>query len=87
MRDMDEHQLVMSKESHSILHDRYDPPRDLPSFYDMMEYVDDAFMQGKLLRYGSASNPTYRTITPQLRRACMDEYSQYNDNTKEIITI
>ncbi len=76
MRDMDENQLVMSKDVHFTLHDRYDPPKDVPTPYDLMDYVDDSFAQGKLLRYGSASNPIYKTITPQLRRACMDEYGQ-----------
>lgn len=76
MRDMDENQIVMPKDVHSVLHDRYDPPSEIPSLYDLMDYIDDSYAQGKLLRYGSASNPTYKTITPQLRRACMDEYGQ-----------
>lgn len=85
MRDLDEFQLVMPKETHAILHDRYEPPRHIPTLYDLMNHIDDAFEAGKLLRYGSAHNPMYKTITPALLRACKDEYDRLTVGEKDSI--
>lgn len=75
-RDLDENQLVLPKDTHAVLHDRYDPPRELPGILDLVNHLDEAYDAGKLLRYGSANNPTYKTITPELRSLYLAEYEQ-----------
>jgi hypothetical protein len=73
-RDLDRNQIVLPKDVHSDLHKVYGPPK-LPSLYEVMDAIDDAFHAGEMLRYGSANNPTYQPITPELMSALGFEYN------------
>jgi hypothetical protein len=75
-RNLDENQLVMPKEIHAILHDRYDPPTHLPDLGDLVDYLDEAYDAGKLLKHGSANHPIYSTITPEIRHRYLEEYGR-----------
>lgn len=75
-RNLAENQLVMPKETHAVLHDRYDPPTKLPELGELVDYLDEAYDAGKLLRYGSANYPSYQTITPELRHDYLEEYGR-----------
>lgn len=77
LRDLAAYQTVTAKDIHSVYHMLYLPPK-LPSPRRMMDRVDKAFTTGELLRYGSASLPTYGRISGAIYAACLDDYARMN---------
>lgn len=75
-RNMDENQIILPRDVHQILHDRYAPPKDLPSLTDLVDYLDESYDRGKLMRLGTAFNPSYEPITKELRSMYLEEYGR-----------
>ena len=74
-RDLSTNQYAMPKDTHAILHDRYEPAR-LPELVDIMDELEQAKEGGIPLRYGSANHPTNNLINQQLWRAITSEYTE-----------
>ena len=74
-RDLDIHQLVLPKDTHNTFHALYDPITTLPDPVAMLDIIDEQRAVNGLLRYGSASNPTYKRISPELWSVLMAEYN------------
>lgn len=78
-RDLAKNQHVMPRDVHAVFHDRYDPPRDLPDLTALMDEIDEAYQSGALLRYGSASTPSYNVITESRYRTIQAEYNRLHE--------
>lgn len=74
-RDLDVFQTVLPKDTHAILHDRYDEPHTMPDQTAMIEIIDEQRAANGLLRYGSANHPHYRGIDDTLWNELMREYN------------
>ena len=75
VRDLDMNQQVLPKDVHEALHTIYRPPA-VPSPVKMMAVVDDAYQDGRLLRYGSARHPDFTIISDELLKECTAEYER-----------
>lgn len=84
MRNLSAYQNVLPKDTHSIIHDRYEPA-PMPHIVDIMDRVDEAFQNRELLRYGSALHPIYRVIDMRMYRSLQQTYNQLNPDKKELI--
>lgn len=85
-RNLDSNQIVLPRDIHQVIHDRYEPA-PMPSLVDMMDRLEEAYMKRELLRYGTALNPSYRIIDIGLWRNFNTEYNKLdNDRAKTIIT-
>lgn len=78
-RDMAKNQHVLPRDVHAVFHDRYDPPKDLPDLTALMDEIDEAYQTGALLRFGSASTPSYNVISEARYRAIQDEYNRLHE--------
>lgn len=84
MRNLQEFQYVLPRDTHAIIHDRYEPA-PMPSPLTMMDYLDDAYEQGQLLRYGSALNPAYAPLGRDLMRVLRAEYDHLTSDEVRFI--
>lgn len=75
-RDLAKNQVVMPKDIHSELHQMYDPP-EVPDLRQIYDYVDLAYMNGEMLRYGSARAPIYKPISHNLMEHLKQEILAY----------
>lgn len=73
IRDLEKHQIILPRDTHSLIHSTYDPaPR--PSIHEMMTRIEFAKSIGERLRTGFANHTYYRPITDDLWQKLLDEY-------------
>ena len=77
LRDLEDSQTILPKDTHAIYHALYTPP-PLPSMSDMMERLQDAYDAEELLRYGSAREPQYKVFGHELWELVKKEYDERN---------
>lgn len=75
-RNLAENQVVMPIDTHAILHSQYGPPKDLPDLLELVDYLEEAYEKGKMLKFGSANFPSYSPISPELRHEYLREYGE-----------
>ena len=74
LRELSYNQFVLLSDTHAALHRLYAPP-ELPTIYEAMEQVMDAYDTHAKLKRGSANNPIYFEISEGRMQRIIDEYN------------
>lgn len=75
-RNLDRFQTVLPRDTHQELHRRFEPVKHLPDLVTMLDVIDEERQNNGLIKLGSANNPIYQPISPELFHDLMLEYNE-----------
>lgn len=75
LRNLDSEQGSLLVDVHDWLHEFFLPP-ELPTPYQAITRIGEAYERQEPLRFGSIHKPQIRLMTPAERQQCEDEYKK-----------